>query len=154
MLDDLCPNLRCVSFAKNDAGCAICECAVQACLVDDECSGNAFCDVSPEVCEPAPGCTDDDDGTACPAACFGRCVAADAPTAEGLCFDDDACDGGSCRKDDRVCVRDPNNPQSSACHGWCVGACDDVITIAADPFTRQCFEFFDSCIPPGFIEGC
>lgn len=148
-LDSVCPNLSCVEQKKNAAGCPICECAVQACLIADDCQGGDRCDLGPAVCEPAPACTDGDDATPCPAACFGRCQVAGEDGS--FCFTDDDC-AGNCRFDARFCLRE--RPESSACSGWCVSNCDDAVQFASDPFTGQCFDFSDTCTPPGWRIGC
>jgi len=148
-LDAVCPGLTCVEQKKNAAGCPICECAVQACLIADDCQNSERCNVGPGVCEPAPACTDGDGDTECPAACFGRCQA---PGEDGaFCFIDDDCDG-NCRFDNRFCFRE--RPESPACGGWCVSSCDAAVQFASDPFTGQCFDFADTCTPPGWRIGC
>ena len=149
-LSALCPDLVCVEQARGAGGCPLCECAVQACLQPADCGARAppqRCDVSPAVCEPAPACTDGDDDTLCPAACFGRCTPSD-PNAQ-FCDVDVDCGGGLCRFDGRFCVVDEGR-----CRGWCVNGCDDGFTQATDPQTLTCFDFADSCVPPTFLPGC
>ena len=153
-VDHLCPDLVCVERKQNAQGCATCECARQACVIDDDCERRVppqRCLVGADVCEPPPGCTDDDDDTVCPAACYGLCVAAGAVPAAEFCLSNDECGAdGACRFDDRFCVFDPER----GCVGYCANVCNDVETVALDPTSGQCFDFKDSCVPPGFIEGC
>jgi hypothetical protein len=159
-LADACPTLSCVEHVRDDAGCPLCECAVQACADPRDCAPrgvDVFCDVSRDVCEAAPACTDRDAATACPAACYGRCVYADDATSPGLglCVQPGECpDGGTCRFD--VCVDDPRTVGAD-CSGWCANGCAEVETFAFDPTTGSCVLFRDSCVPPGWItgaEGC
>ncbi len=152
-LQALCPSLNCVEPKLNSDGCATCECAVQACLINEDCGAHEppqRCSVAPTICEPPLACTDDDDSTVCGAACFGRCV--DITGDSGFCVTESDCGTGSCRFDGRFCLIDDARPD--VCSGWCVDGCAEVETIARDPRTGQCFDFNDSCLPPGFIEGC
>lgn len=154
-LERLCPTLNCVEQRHNGDGCPICECAVQACLSGDDCASGVRCVIGPSVCEPAPACTDDDVRTQCPAACFGRCETATGsgqPTDGNLCLSSTECEG-DCRVDNRFCLRDPRQP-TDVCFGYCVSTCDASTSFARDPATGECFEFSDSCLPPGFISGC
>lgn len=156
-VDALCPGLSCVERRQNADGCPTCECAVQACLIDEDCEARSppqRCSVTPDICEPPPGCTDDDDSSGCAAACFGRCVEFGDVGGGAFCVGDNDCASfdGACRFDDRFCLIDPQRP--GLCSGWCVAGCNDVETIALDPRSGQCFDFKDSCLPPDFREGC
>ncbi|MDP2341039.1 MAG: hypothetical protein Q8O67_08780 [Deltaproteobacteria bacterium] len=151
-LADFCPALVCVEQARSDEGCPVCECAVQACLQATDCAERdppQRCDLGVDVCEPPPACTDGDDDTSCPAACFGRC----SPTDPDALFCDVAgdCGDGECRFDNRFCLVDEGR-----CRGWCVrdGSCDAGFTTARDPNSQICFDFADSCTPPSFSPGC
>ena len=150
-LSTLCPDLVCVEQALGSTGCPVCECEVQACLQGKDCASRdppQRCNLDADVCEPPPGCTDGDDDTACPAACFGRCEVVD--SAAGVFCDGDVDCAGFCRRDDRFCL-----PDAGRCRGWCVdGGCDDAITFARDPQSDICFDFSDSCVPPTFTPGC
>lgn len=150
-LDGLCPELSCIERARDVDGCLLCECTLQACLQGSDCAPREsaqVCNTGVDVCEPPTACTDDNDETPCPAACFGRCE--DFDPARALCDADSDCGGGSCRFDGRFCLADQGR-----CRGWCVvDACDQVVTLAADPRTQACFDFPDSCVPPNFGVGC
>lgn len=135
----------------------MCECEVQACLIPEDCETRSppqRCSIAPQICEPAPACTDGDDDTDCPAACFGRCVAFGNAGGGVFCVGDGDCASvsGFCRFDDRFCLIDEARP--GVCSGWCASECLEVETIAVDPRSGICFDFKDSCIPPDFIEGC
>ncbi len=150
-LTELCPDLICVDPARDSQGCPVCECEVQSCLQASDCASRSppqRCNLDIEVCEPPPACTDGDDDTLCPAACFGRCE--DSDPNEAFCDNDGDCGDGFCRFDNRFCVVDEGR-----CRGWCVrGDCDAVVTAATDPQSQLCFQFSDSCVPPTFTQGC
>jgi hypothetical protein len=152
-LEQVCPNLSCVEPRRDDEGCPICECAVQACTAVGDCLDrgvDVVCDVSHRFCEPAPDCTDGDDETPCAAACYGRCIyAGERSRDDGYCARDDDCgDGETCRQ--TVCVDDPTTPTFFDCVGWCAGDCPPVETTAYDPFNGWCTTLPDGCIPPGW----
>ena len=152
-LDAVCPTLSCVEPRRGDDGCPICECAVQACAAPGDCLDRGLdvaCDASFRFCEPAPACTDGDDATPCPAACYGRCIyAGDRSRTDGYCGrDDDCADGETCHQ--TVCVDDPATPTFFDCVGWCVGGCPEVETVAFDPFNGFCATLPDGCVPPGW----
>jgi hypothetical protein len=153
----VCPSLSCVEPRRGDDGCPVCECVVQACAAPADCADrgiNVLCDASARFCEPGPGCTDDDDGTTCPAACYGRCLyAGDRSRSDGYCSRDDDCAGGqSCHQ--TTCVDDPTTPFFD-CIGWCVDGCPEVETPAFDPVNGFCVVLPDGCLPPGWSsDGC
>jgi hypothetical protein len=149
----VCPQLSCVEYRVDESGCRVCECARQACLFAVDCAPRALaarCDTSALSCEPAPACTDDDASTACPAACWGRCLYDGEPTrTDGYCFSDvDCVDGGSCRFS--TCVDDPAVPGFS-CVGFCARDCAPGNTFGFDPTTGSCNFFEDQCLPPGWV---
>ena len=157
-LDDICPSLACVEPRRDDDGCPICECAIQACHVPTDCADRGVgvtCDASPRFCEPAPGCTDDEADTPCPAACFGRCLYdGEATRDDGYCSRNDDCgDGATCHQ--TTCIDDPTTPVFFDCIGWCASGCAEVETPAFDPVNGFCIILPDDCLPPGWTsEGC
>jgi hypothetical protein len=152
-LDAVCPTLSCVEPRRNDDGCPLCECEVQACVDVNDCLDRGVdvtCDTSFRFCEPAPGCTDGDSATPCPSACYGRCVyAGERSRTDGYCSRPDDCAAGeSCLQ--TACVDDPTTPTFFDCVGWCAGSCDEVVTPALDPLNGSCVFFPTSCVPPGW----
>lgn len=131
---------------------------MQACVSGADCADRGVevvCDATSRFCEPAPGCTDDDFDTPCPAACYGRCVYAGERTrTDGYCNrPDDCAPGESCHQ--TVCVDDPITAGFFECTGWCVGDCPKVETVAFDPVNGFCQVLPDGCLPPGWTtEGC
>jgi hypothetical protein len=157
-LDAVCPSLSCVEARRDDDGCPLCECEVQACVDASDCLNrgvDVVCDVGFRFCEPAPGCTDGDAETPCPAACYGRCLyAGERSRTDGYCSRADDCvDGETCQQ--TTCVDDPTTPNFFDCVGWCAGGCAEVETLAFDPQNGFCVFFPNSCIPPGWsTEPC
>jgi hypothetical protein len=153
-LELACPGLSCVEPRRDETGCPVCECEVQACVVAGDCTSRGIgvvCDTGPRFCEPAPGCTDGDSSSPCPAACFGRCLYDDERSRnDGFCTRGADCAAGEeCRQS--VCVDDPTTVSSFDCIGWCAGGCFEAETMAFDPMNGSCVLFPDSCIPPGWI---
>lgn len=149
----LCPALTCTEQAVNDDGCPVCECERQACLIDDDCEARVppqRCDTRFDVCEPPPGCIDDNEGTPCGAACFGLCVPRGEVSTGEFCLAESECAADeSCRFNDDFClIDDVDHP--GQCVGWCVSGCDDAPTCGFYPRTQQTFKFNDTCVPPGF----
>ena len=154
------PLICCLSYGcpetatEVDAGCAEDCLATGFCYEDDDCDSGSLC--FNVRCRRDTGCTDSDESTACPDECIGVCgnlAAAPYCLAENECAD-----GFSCRIDDRFCLHD-RRTEEGACVGWCVPACFGGVTAAVDPETGTCFDFSDSCTPPGFSqatssEGC
>jgi hypothetical protein len=118
------------------------------CLRDEDCDTEGVC--YDTFCRRDPGCSDDDVETPCESTCRGRCID---PALAGYCTSDDECpDEQSCRTSfqDGLCVVDRRPDSDGACVGYCTGGCFLAQPSRQDPATGTCFEFGDSCTPPGF----
>jgi hypothetical protein len=174
-LTELCPDLVCPTGHQTaDDGCLICQCNPEeepvptVCWEDSECGAGQRCD-SVNFCESPPGCSDD---LACPAVCYGRCVAA--PTS---CNSDADCGAGqACRYGEPVNAPEarpsdqaepaPCSPDNANCdpipppNGVCVPvecAGDRMAYPACPPGTQPVIDFSNDpcgnvqCIP---VDDC
>lgn len=171
------PPPPCDAACRNEGVCVVVD---RTCLGDDECLVGEQCDFTaiqcittpcPGLCRPTPPtlCQDDtrcardercateldvchanpDDPTG---GCWSICVPL--AGASGYCLDATSCaPDESCRFHADVCLDDPAS-DLAVCSGWCIGACAEVETLAHDPATGACVTFPDSCIPPGWVNGC
>lgn len=134
---------------------AVCkaENGTQGCFGDEECGTGAHCSTSDGECLPPPGC-DPDNGQACPAVCYGKCVLDQDSCTNVDCGPGSHCEeqcqgapGGTCNP---VCVPDQDSCSATTCpQGYdCVQKCD-----GQDPNNPGCGVCTTECVPAGTCEG-